>query len=62
MKPSDWIAGAALFVGGAIVYLSNYKLSDKQGKMRARVGLGIMFGGALLSVGQWMFNLVLSGH
>ena len=62
MRASDWICGIALFVGGATIYLSNYKCSDQKGRTWARVGLGIMVGGALMSVGHWAFNQALSGH
>jgi len=62
MKTGDWIVGIAFFVSGTVIYLSNYKRSDKKGRSLARVGMGIMIGGALLSVGQWMFNLAISGR
>jgi len=62
MKTGDWICGIALFVGGSAIYLGNYKRTDKKGRSMARVGMGLMFGGALLSVGQYMFNLGLSGR
>jgi hypothetical protein len=62
MKLYDWITGGVLFVGGLVVYLKNYKRTDKAGRTRARVGFGLMLAGALMSVGYWMFNLVLSGH
>jgi hypothetical protein len=62
MKLSDWIAGVAIFVGGTILYLTNYKRSDPPGRVRSRVGMGLMVLGALLSVGQWVFHLVMSGH
>ncbi len=62
MRLSDWIAGGALFAGGVAVYLANYKRTDKQGRIRSRVGFGLMLGGALLSVGQWLFYLALSGR
>jgi len=62
MKASDWIVGIAFFVSGTVIYLSNYKRSDKKSRIQARVGMGIMIVGALLSVGQWVFNLVISGR
>lgn len=62
MKPSDWIAGAALFVSGTVIYLTNHKDATPPGKTRARVGLGVMLGGALLSLGHWMINLIASGQ
>ena len=62
MKLGDWIVGGLMFLSGTVIYLSNYKRTDKVGKVRSRVGWGLMFAGALLSVGQWAFYLALSGH
>ena len=62
MKLSDWIAGGALFIGGLVVYLTNYKRTDTSGRTRSQVGFGLMVAGALLSVGYWVFNLVVSGR
>ncbi len=62
MKLSDLIVGIVLILCGTIVYLTNYHKNEKQSKMRARIGLGTLIIGTLLSFGQWVFQLVLSGN
>lgn len=62
MKTSNLIVGAALFLGGTVLYLTNYRRNDKEGKIRSRVGLGILFVATMIAFGEWIFDLVLSGN
>jgi uncharacterized membrane protein len=62
MKFSDIIVGVALIISGTIIYLTNYRQKEKQSKLRARVGLGVVMVGTLLGFGDAIFRLILSGR
>jgi len=51
-----------MMLSGMVVYLSNYKRSGKDGKMRARVGIGVLAAGTFIAFGQKIIDLVLSGN
>jgi hydrogenase-4 membrane subunit HyfE len=58
MKLSFLIPGVSLMIGGAIIYLTNYKTN----KAKARIELLIECAALTIAFGKWLFSLALSGQ
>jgi lipoprotein signal peptidase len=59
MKLSDFLVGMLLIISGLIMYYDgqkNYKTPRK------RVALGLIIGGALLAIGNWLMHLIMTNN
>jgi hypothetical protein len=61
VRTSDLIIGCLFMFGGAVVYLTNFRRADREGKIRARIGLALEVVGVLIAFGAWIINQIFLG-